>query len=129
METPERLPKEHPAYEARLRAQHGMVLSLGALPAGLLGGLILGVPLAQRVEGLPLSLGTTGILSVLLILGLGLMALGLLQGAARLAQGFWQMEHGMDEISGEKRLAWYTAVTGLFFLSLGLGFSLAYLVA
>jgi hypothetical protein len=130
METPpNRLPKDHPMYEARLRAQHGLVLGLGALPGGIVGGLLLGVPLAQQIEGFPLSILTTGVLSVLVFLALGLLVLAAAQGLLRLVRGFWTLEHAMEEISEEKRIAWYTAIVGLFFLGLALGYSLALVMA
>jgi hypothetical protein len=116
-------------YEARLRAQHGMVLGLGALPGGIVGGLVLGFPVAQAIAGLPVTLLTAGPLSVLVLLGLGLLALAAAQGVPRLARGFWTMQHAMEELSTDQRIVWYTAVAGLLFLGLGLGYGLALLLA
>lgn len=119
---------DDPLYEARLRAQHGLLLALGQLPAGLATGLFLGAPIALAIEGFPTSIVTTGVISVLLLLGLGLLALGVAQGALRLVGGFWQLRHALHELREEQRIAWFTALAGLFLVGLALGYALVLLL-
>lgn len=120
---------EDPHYEKRLASQHGMVLGLGALPVGAIGGLFFGIPMARTVVGFPQGILTTGLVSVLLSLGIGLLLLSMGQGAWRLIRDFWNLRLSMEELPGEQRLVWYTFVMALLFLGLGLGYSVAFLIA
>lgn len=126
--TYEEVTPDDPRYEARLRAQHGLVLGAGALPAGAGGGFFFALPFAQGIVGFPRALVPFGLASVLVSLGVGLLLLAAIQGVHRLVPRFWQLRQSLEELSTDQRIAWYTALAGLGFIGAGLGFAGAFFV-
>lgn len=124
----EQLSPDDPRYQARLQAQHTVVLAIGLLPLGIVLGVFAAFPLAQMTKGFPLALIPTGICSVLVCLGIGLYLLALTQGFLPIVEGFWNLRHSFNEISGTQKLTWRTALVGMLLLGLGVGFTLCFLV-
>lgn len=124
--TYEEVTPDDPRYEARLRAQHGLVLGAGALPAGVGGGFFFALPLAQAIAGFPRAVIPFGLASVLVSLGIGLLVLAGIQGVHRLVPRFWQLRQSLEELSTDQRIAWYTALAGISFIGAGLGFAGAF---
>ncbi|MGB0388974.1 MAG: hypothetical protein ACPGWR_29480, partial [Ardenticatenaceae bacterium] len=122
------LSKDNPRYQARLQAQHGLVLSLATWPLGIAIGIFCALPFAQAMEGFPLAIMPAGISTVLICLGTGLYLLALVQGVLNLAEGFWNLRHSLQEISAEERVIWQTALTGLLIVGIGMGFCIAFLI-
>lgn len=122
------LDRDDPLYRARLEAQHGLLVALGALPAGLAGGLFFALPLARNTEGLPLAIHTTGLVSVLLFLGLGLLAYALVRGLVPLVRGFWTLRHAYRELSDDQRIVWGVTLFGLGTLGAAAGWLLAFVL-
>ena len=128
MKPNEPLSPDDPRYQARLQAQHRVVLAIGVLPLGILIGLLVAVPLAQMTKGFPFAIIPTGISMVLVFLGIGLYVLALMQGFLLIVEGFWNLRHSFNEISSTEKLIWRIALTGVSVLGLGVGFGLCFLV-
>ena len=124
----EQLSPDDPRYQARLQAQHTVVLAIGLLPLGIVLGVFAAFPFAQMTKGFPLAVVPTGVSSVLVCLGIGLYLLALTQGFLLIVEGFWNLRHSFNEISGTQRLTWRTALAGALLLGLGVGFALCFLV-
>lgn len=120
--------RDDPLYRQRIEAQHGLLVALGALPAGLIGGLFFALPIARGTDGLPLAIHTTGLASVLLFLGLGLLTYALAMGLIPLVRGFWTLRHAYRELSDNQRIAWGATLIGLGTLGAAAGWLLAFLI-
>ena len=124
----EQLSTDDPRYEARLRAQYGVILGIGLLPLGIVLGVLAAYPLAQMTSGFPLAIIPTGVSSVLILLGAGLYLLALTQGLLLVVEGFWNLRHSLKEISSTQRLTWRIGLTGVLLLGIGFGFGMCFLV-
>ncbi len=124
----EQLSTDDPRYEARLRAQYGVVLGIGLLPLGIILGILVAYPLAQMTSGFPLAIFPTGVSSVLVLLGAGLYLLALTQDLLLVVEGFWNLRHSVKEISGAQRVTWNIGRVGVLLLGIGFGFGLGFLV-
>lgn len=120
--------KEDPRYQKRLDSQHRLVLTPGLLAGGAITGAFLTLPVAVRETGFSLISLPAGFISVLLILGLGLMGLALAQGIWQLFPAFWSLHTSLDELSDSQRLLWYTFEIGLGVLGFGFGVAIAFLL-
>lgn len=120
--------KEDPRYPKRLDSQHRLALAPGLIVAGAVGGLFLTLPLAVRETGLPLLSLPMGVVSVLFLIGVGLIGLALIQGVWRFIPAFWSLHTSLDELSESQRLLWQTFEIGLGILGVSVGVILALLL-
>ena len=127
MTTNDQLSKDDPRYQARLNAQHGIILGVATLPLSIIMGFFFALPFAQTTEGFPLAIIPVGVSTVLIFLGVGLYVLALAQGLLPLVEQFWNLRSSIEEISVKDRLTWQTALAGLLFLGLGVGFGICFL--
>lgn len=120
--------KDDPRYQKRLDSQHRLALAPGLVVGGAIMGAFLVLPVAARESGFPLISLPAGVVSVLLLLGLGLMGLALIQGVWRLLPAFWSLHTSLDELPDNQRLLWQTLEIGLGIVGFGLGVALAFLL-
>lgn len=120
--------KEDPRYQKRLDSQHRLALAPGLVVGGAITGGFLALPVAVRESGFSFISLPAGFISVLLLLGLGLMGLALAQGVWRLFPAFWSLHTSLDELPDSQRLLWQTFEIGLGILGFGLGVALAFVL-
>jgi hypothetical protein len=120
---------DDPRYSQRLESQHRVAFAPALVLAALVGGIFLGLPFATSTTGFPLSIVPAGVVSVLVLLGLGLALMALAQGAWRLIPAFWSLQTSLDELPESLRLVWLTLEIGGFILWFGIGFAFAFLLA
>lgn len=113
---------------ARLVAQHELLLMPAIPPAALGGAFFLALPLAARADGFSVTILSTGIASVLLLLGLGLLSLAAAQGLRGQVRRRWRLELSRDRLSATETMVWIEALVGLAALGAAAGWLLAFLL-
>ncbi len=119
---------DDPRYEQRLNSQHRLALQPGLVIAGLIGGAFAALPFAASKVGFPLEMIPAGVVSVVVLLGIGLVVMALAQGAWRLIPAFWTLRASLDEQAPHQKFIWYLLEIGGFILWFGVGFALAFLL-
>ncbi len=120
--------KDDPRYQTRLNSQHRLAFAPGLVLGGAITGAFLALPVAVRESGFPLISLPAGVVSVLLLIGLGFMGLALIQGVWRLLPAFWSLHTSLDELPDSQRILWQTLEIGLGITGFGLGVASAFLL-
>jgi hypothetical protein len=120
--------KDDPRYQQRLDSQHRLALAPGLVVGGAITGAFLALPVAVRESGFSIISLPAGVVSVLVLLGMGLMGLALIQGVWRLIPAFWLLHTSLEELPENQRLLWHTLEIGLGIMGFGLGVAIAFLL-